>query len=124
MDVVYPIKLFSYSSQNDNNAAHINDEGQAMDDTWSFIRRLLFGAQSGCNRYRRVRVSQCARLFEVFKINGREYIYNIQLLICYKGGALWDHWYNVGKLFSNFSNCMYVTDLLVYCGSGQYTVMK
>ena len=33
--------------------------------------------------------SQCAR-FEVRTVDGREDIYNLLLLVCYKGGALWD----------------------------------
>ena len=55
----------------------------------SFERRSLFDAQSGCIRWRRVRGSRCAR-FEVHTVARREDIYNLLLLICYKGGALWD----------------------------------
>ena len=50
----------------------------------------LFGAQSGCNGCRMTRGSRCAR-FEVRTVVGREDMYNILLLICYKGGALWNH---------------------------------
>ena len=36
-----------------------------------------------------MRGSQCAR-FEVHTVGGREDMYNILLLMCCKGGALWD----------------------------------
>ena len=38
----------------------------------------------------RVRGSRCAR-FEVYDVVRREDITSILLLVCYKGGALWDH---------------------------------
>ena len=47
----------------------------------------LFHADYGCNGWRMMRGSQCAR-FEVHTVDGREDIYNLLLLICYKGGAL------------------------------------
>ena len=56
--------------------------------TRSFERRSSFGAQSGCNRERRVRGSRCAR-FEVHTVVGREDMSNLLLLMCYKGGALY-----------------------------------
>ena len=37
-----------------------------------------------------MRGSRCAR-FEVRTVARREDIYNLLLLICYKGGALWDY---------------------------------
>ena len=55
--------------------------------TRSFERRSSFGAQSGCNRERRVRGSRCAR-FEVHTVVGREDIYNILLLIWLQGGCI------------------------------------
>ena len=56
----------------------------------SFKRRSLFDAQSGCISWRRVRGSQCAR-FEVHTVDGNEDMSNLLLLVCYKGGALWDY---------------------------------
>jgi hypothetical protein len=41
----------------------------------SFERRLLFEANSGCNRWRMTRGSRCAR-FEVRTVVGREDMYN------------------------------------------------
>ena len=35
------------------------------------------------------RGSQCTR-FEVHTVGGREDMYNLLLLVCYKGGALWN----------------------------------
>ena len=40
-----------------------------------------------------MRGSRCAR-FEVHTVDGREDMYNTLLLICYKGGALWET-YNI-----------------------------
>ena len=37
-----------------------------------------------------MRGSRCAK-FEVHMVDGREDIYNLPLLVCYKGGALWNH---------------------------------
>ena len=55
----------------------------------SFERRSLFKPGSGCNGSRRVRGSRCAR-FEVHTVDGREDMSNILLLMCCKGGALWN----------------------------------
>ena len=57
--------------------------------TRPFERRSLFHADYGCNGWRMMRGSQCAK-FEVHTVDGREDINNLLLLICYKGGALWD----------------------------------
>jgi len=56
----------------------------------SFKRRSLFGDRSGCIGWRRVRGSKCAR-FEVHTVDGGEDMSNILLLMCDKGGALWNH---------------------------------
>ena len=64
----------------------------------------LFHADYGCNGWRMMRGSQCAR-FEVHTVDGREDIYNILLLVCYKGGALWD-------IIQQFTYCF-----TVYCSN-------
>ena len=56
----------------------------------SFERRSLIKPDNGCNGCRMTRGSQCTR-FEFHTVDGREDMYNLILLMCYKGGALWEH---------------------------------
>ena len=50
----------------------------------------LFDVERVCNGCRRTRGSKCTR-FELNPASGREDMSNLLLLMCYKGGALWNH---------------------------------